>query len=256
MHHAVIDRLSMQSTFLHRLGARTKLVSALAFTILTISMPQSTPSILACCAAGPFAMLIAARVPLKLAAIQILCLSPFVAIFALSTIFYDKTPTAAAFGPLQIHTTQGILRCVVILLKFAITMTTLIALAATTRFPDMLKAMSSLKVPDLLVMQIGMLHRYIFIIVDRSCNMLRARNARKFKRMPIKYELKTAAGMLTNLASYSTDTACRVGMAMSARGFNGNIETLHKARFKKTDAIFTAGLAIYIGILFAIKGAI
>ncbi|MBW8017616.1 MAG: hypothetical protein FVQ82_15670 [Planctomycetes bacterium] len=256
MHHAVMDRLSMQSTFLHHLDARTKLIVAMIFTVFVISLPQTSISFLLVCASGPFAMLAFSRVPLKLASLQILCLSPFVAVFALSMIFYDTTPVKPAFGPLEFRATAGVLRCIVILVKFAITMTTLIVLSATTRFSDILAALTWLRLPRILVMQIALLHRYIFIIIDRTCNVLRARRGRKFRNLGIKYELKTAAGMLGNIAAFSTDTACRVSMAMAARGFTGSIEPLIKPKFAGNDLLFAVCFAIYIAVLFVIKGIV
>ena len=101
MHHAVMDRLSMQSTFLHLLDARTKLIAAMVFTVFIISLPQTSVSILLVSAAGPFAMLAISKVPLKLASLQILCLSPFVGVFAISMIFYDTSQVTTAFGPFE-----------------------------------------------------------------------------------------------------------------------------------------------------------
>jgi cobalt/nickel transport system permease protein len=256
MHHAVIDRLSMQSTFLHRLDARGKLIAAMLLTIFVISLGGTSISILVACAAGPFAMLTVSRVPFKLAGLQILCLSPFVAVFAVSMIFYDRSPVSPVFGPFEFSTTSGVLRCVVILFKFSITMTTLIVLSATTRFSDILGALSWMRLPRILVMQIALLHRYIFIIIDRACCVARARAGRKLGNLGVKYELKTTAGMLGNIAAFSTDMACRVSMAMAARGFTGTIEAFIKPKFSSRDALFGFCFAVYIGVLFLLKGIV
>lgn len=256
MHHAVIDRLSMQSTFLHRLDARAKLITAMMFTVFVISLPGTSISILLACAAGPFTMLTVSKVPYKLAGLQILCLSPFVAVFAISMIFYDTAAVTVAFGPYEFDISSGTLRCCAILGKFSITMTTLIVLSATTRFPDILGALSWMRLPRILVMQIALLHRYIFIIIDRACNVARTRAGRKLGSLGIKDELKTTAGMLGNIAVYSTDTACRVSMAMAARGFTGTIEAIIKPKFGGADVLFGACFAIYVGVLFLLKGTI
>jgi cobalt/nickel transport system permease protein len=158
------------------------------------------------------------------------------------------------FGPFEFSTTSGILRCGAILLKFAITMTTLIVLSATTRFPDILGALSWIRLPKILIMQIALLHRYIFIIIDRGCNVARARAGRKLRSLGFKNELKVTAGMLGNIAAYSTDTACRVSMAMGARGFSGTVETFIKPKFGSGDVLFGVCFAAYICILFFLKG--
>jgi cobalt/nickel transport system permease protein len=141
----------------------------------------------------------------------------------------------------------------VVLVKFAITMTTLIVLSATTRFSDILAALTWLRLPRILVMQIALLHRYIFIIIDRSCNVHRARSGRKLRNLGFKYELKATAGMLGNIAAYSTDTACRVSMAMTARGFTGTIEPLIKPKFGRRDVVFAVCFVCYVIVLFLFK---
>jgi len=253
MHHAVMDRLSMQSTFLHRLDARTKLAATIAFTVFVISLPQATVSILLVCAIGPFAMLTLSKVPLKLALIQVLCLCPFIAVFALSMVFYDRTPINVSFGPMDFSATTGLLRCTVIMVKFVISLTTLIVLSATTRFSDILAALTWLRLPRILVMQIALIHRYIFIIIDRACNVLRTRNSRKLRNLGFKYELKAAAGMLSNIVAFSTDTACRVSMSMTARGFTGSIEPLMKSAFGQKDLLFAVCFVLHLAVLFMFK---
>jgi cobalt/nickel transport system permease protein len=246
MHHAQIDRLSYQDSPIHRLDSRVKLACVPVFSVFVISLPATSVSILACYAVWPFAVLVIAGVPFKFVLKHILIVSPFIAILALSSLLYDKAPVLVVFGPIKWQTTGGILRCFSICGKFVITMAALIGLVATTRFSDLLAAMAKLGMPRLLVVQLGFLYRYIFMLADRAHHLLRARAGRKLRNLGVKGEVKTAAAMVGSLFIGSIDMASRVNMAMQGRGFDGRLHRLGQMRTSTADYLFTAILILYL----------
>ena len=256
MHHTLIDSLACGDSFAHRLDSRVKLITVILFTLSVLSVSPTQVSILFSYAIGPFAMLVIARVPLKLVAKQILIVSPFIAVLALSSIFYDRTAVTTSFGPYEWTTTAGVLRCFSIVGKFIITMSTLILLAATTRFHDLLSAMDKLGVPKILIMQLSFLWRYIFMLIDRATHMLRARAGRNLRYLGIKTELKTAAAMTGSLLTTSVTTAQRVNMAMLARGFNGRLYSGTNAHTHNSDWIFVMAAMLYLLAINFFRGAI
>ena len=254
MHHAQVDRLSCRHSPLHRLDSRTKLSGAIIFTVFVISLPTTSVSVLACFAVGPFAALIIGKVPLKFVIKHILIISPFVLLLALSSLFYDKTPVTTQFGPFNWTVSSGLIRFFSIYAKFIVTMAALISLVATTRFNDLLAAMAKLGVPKILVLQLGFLWRYIFMLTDKAANVLRERAGRKLRYLGIKTELKTAAAMTGTLFISSIDTAARVNTAMRGRGFTGRLHTISKMRFTKPDLIFAAAFCLYMaGLIFLMR---
>ncbi|MCK5565440.1 MAG: hypothetical protein KAJ07_09355, partial [Planctomycetes bacterium] len=82
MHHARIDKLACQSSFVHSLDARTKLISIILFSGFAISVPYTSLSILACYAVGPFTILVSGKVPFRFVLKQLLIVSPFIAVLA------------------------------------------------------------------------------------------------------------------------------------------------------------------------------
>jgi cobalt/nickel transport system permease protein len=256
MHHTLIDSLACGDTFAHRLDSRVKLITVILFSLSVLSVPPTQISILFCYAVGPFAMLVFSGVPLKLVAKQILFVSPFIAVLALSSIFYDRTAVTTSFGPYEWTTTAGVLRCFSIVGKFIITMSTLVLLAATTRFHDLLSAMDKLGVPKILIMQLSFLWRYIFMLIDRATHMLRARAGRNLRYLGIKTELKTAAAMTGSLLTTSVNTAQRVNMAMLARGFNGHLYSGTNAHTHNSDWIFVMAAMLYLLAINFFRGAI
>ena len=253
MHHAQIDRLSCRNTPIHRLDARVKLIAVIVFTIAVISLPATSISILFCYAVLPFSMLAVGRVPLRFVLKQIIITTPFIAVLALSSLFYDRQQTVIEFGPFTFHLTVGSLRCLSLLCKFIVSLLTLISLIATTTFTDLLTAMSQLKVPQVLVTQLGFLYRYIFLLVDRASHIIRARRSRSLRYLGIKTELATAAAMIGNLLTSSIDTATHVHLAMQARLFIGNVPSLRKSKLTIPDFIFLAAFTAYLITLYLIR---
>jgi len=129
-------------------------------------------------------------------------------------------------------------------------MMALIALVSTTRFSDLLQALQQMHLPQILVIQLGFLYRYIFVLIDRAQHILRARAGRKLRNLGFKTELKTAAAMLGSLLVRSIDTAERINTAMQARGFSGSWRTLSNSHLHRTDYIFALTAASFILVLY------
>jgi len=246
MHHAQIDRLAYQASPIHALDARVKLVCVLVFSVFVISLPATSVSILTCYAIWPFAVLVIAGVPISFVLKHILIVSPFILVLALSSLLYDKAPVIATFGPWRWETTGGVCRCFSIFGKFIITMAALVGLVATTRFSDLLAAMAKLGVPHLLVVQLGFLYRYIFMLIDKAYHVLRARAGRKLRNLGFGDEVKTTAAIVGSIFIGSIDLAERVNMAMQGRGFDGRFHRLSQMRIAGADYLFAAILTLYL----------
>jgi cobalt/nickel transport system permease protein len=225
--------------------------------MLVVSLPRSSPAILACYAIGPFTILVLARIPLRFVFKHVLLVSPFVLVLALTCPLYDRTPVNFTFGPISGQISLGWMRCVTILAKFVVTMLALIALVSTTRFADLLAGLEKMRVPRLQVVQLGFIYRYIFILIDRIHRMLRARSGRKLRNLGFKTELKVASAMLGSLLTQSIDNAENVNVAMQARGFDGKWRTVSRLKMERRDLVFTvisicflAGLQLIAIVLF------
>ena len=250
MHHAYIDKFAYQDSPIHRLDSRAKFIVLLIFTAVVVSLPRTSLSILFCYAVGPVAVLVMAKIPLKFVFKQILLVSPFVLVLALSCPLYDKTPVRVAFGPFFWRTTIGWMRCFVILGKFVVTMLALISLVSTTRFGDLLTGLQKLGLPKLLIIQLGFLYRYIFVLIDKVHHILRARNVRRLKNLGFKRELKIAAAMLGSLLIRSIDTAERINIAMQARGFDRTWHSLSKLQIRRCDLLFALIAIFFMLVLY------
>ncbi|MHC4645827.1 MAG: cobalt ECF transporter T component CbiQ [Planctomycetota bacterium] len=256
MHHAHLDKFAYQDSLIHRLDSRIKFVFTLIFTAVVVALPRTSPAIVACYAVGPFAILVWAGIPLRFVLKHILIISPFVFVLALSCPLYDKAPVTVLFGPFTWQTSLGWMRCFTILAKFVVTMLALIALVSTTRFNDLLAGLHKLRLPRLLIIQLGFLYRYIFVLIDRAHHILRARAARKLRNLGFKTELKFAAAMLGSLLIRSIDNAEHINIAMQARGFDGNWRTISNLKIRRADLCFAATVVCFLLALHLLERSI
>jgi len=89
--------------------------------------------------------------------------------------------------------------------------------------------------------QLLFLYRYLFLLAEESGRLRRARDLRGIGARG--RTLRVAAAALGVLFTRTLDRAERIYQAMAARGFDGTIRQLRTLQFRRTDALFLAGVA-------------
>jgi len=245
MHHHFLDRFSGLDSPLHRRDPRAKLLLVLAYTALLVSVDRYQVARLAPFAILPFAWLVFGNIPLRYVGKQVVLCSPFLVFVAVFNPLYDHSvhvvPTP--WGTLAVG--GGWLIAANLTIKFVLGLSALVALSATTRFADLLAGMQRLGVPRLLVMQLAILYRYLFVLIDQAQRVVRARSARLGSAGPVGARLRASGGMVGSLFVRTLESAERIHAAMEARGYDGQIRTLRRLRFGAADAVLLAGGVAY-----------
>ncbi len=202
MHADFLDRYSRLHSPVHRLPVGVKLLSAL---VLVVGMAVC-PLAWALWLLGPAVLLLLvaaiSEVPWRYVLGRLLMLEPFVAAVAL----------LALFGP------GGWRLFVLLVVRCTLCLLAMILLASTTPFGDLLEVLRKMRVPGLLVTTLALMYRYLFVLVDESQRMRRARASRTFvsdKRRTWR-GLAAVVGQLFVRASVRAE---RVYAAMCARGW-------------------------------------
>jgi len=187
---------------IHRLPAGLKLGVALALILGTVLMPTARVAWLAGVAAFLVLVALLSRISLWFLLQRLLMLSPFVVSVALANTFQPAARTSwrevAARGVLCLAT--------------------VILVSNTTPFSEMLRVLRQMRVPALLITTLALMFRYLFVLVDETQRMRRARASRTFARgRGVAWRtLATVAGQLFIRAS---ERAERIYDAMCARGW-------------------------------------
>ena len=248
MHHHFIDQFAMGSSPIHRLDARAKLVAILAYTVVLISFNRYAVAALAPMAALPLALLWFAGVPVRFALRRVLILSPFILTLVLLSPLYDRAPHAVSFGPWRGTLGGGWLTAADIAAKFVLGVLALTALVCSTRFGLLLEAMRRLGVPQVVVMQLGFLYHYLFVLIDEAMRVRRARDFRGAALAPVGRRLAAVGGVIGTLFVRTLDRSQRIHLAMAARGYRGEPHSLSQLRFARADAVFLLLVVVYLVI--------
>jgi cobalt/nickel transport system permease protein len=202
MRHDFLDRYSRLQSPVHRLPASLKLVLAVAIVVVTVSMPLATWAWFAGAALGLVATCALAHLPGGFVARRLVSLEPFV--LGVSLLALLQPAGGRVFAGLVLKSTLCLL--------------TMIVLSSTTAVADMLQVLRNLRVPAILVTTLALLYRYLFVLVDESQRLGRARASRTLvpSRRRTWFLLGSGLGMLFVRAS---ERAERIYAAMLARGW-------------------------------------
>ncbi len=126
-------------------------------------------------------------------------------------------------------------------------------LTSTTEFADLLKGLSMLGTPRVIVALLSFAYRYVFVLVDEAERMNRARDARDCGgRSSRARKLQIVGSMIASLFIRSYERAERVFFAMKSRGFDGEVKTLRGLRVVREDILF---VVVTLGLLCAVRFA-
>ncbi len=195
-HHGGRDSL------VHRLPAAFKLWAALAVIVGTVLIPLAWHAWFIGVAALLSLAAVLSGTPIGFLVRRLLLLSPFV----LGVVLVNALQSS-------FHASLG-----VIVVRCAICLFTVVLLSNTTPFGKMLGALRNARVPAVLVTTLALMHRYLFVLLDESERMRRARASRTFQqqRRMRWHLLGTVVGQLFVRAS---ERAERIYAAMCARGW-------------------------------------
>jgi cobalt/nickel transport system permease protein len=194
MRRDLLDHYSRQDSLLHRASTEAKLVVALTVVCVTVAVPVLPLPYSIALAAALVGTALVARIPLRFVVLRLLLVSPFV--MGVAVLGHGWT----------------------IVVKSALCVVTMVLLANTTPFAELLRVLRRSRVPALLVTTLALMYRYLFVLADEAERMQRARAARIFDRRRWRNR-KTLATVAGQLFVRSTERAERIYAAMLARGW-------------------------------------
>jgi cobalt/nickel transport system permease protein len=221
-----LDALSARNLPLARLDPRAALLVTLLLSVLVASFPKGEVVALVPFLAWPVALASLAAVPLRTFLRALLVPLPFVLLAALPALIVEPGAPGRAIAAS-------------ILLRFALTATSALLLAAVWGLPALAWGMERLGAPRVLVAQLLVLWRYLFVLGEEAVRMERARSMRSFGSRG--RELALAGPFLGTLLLRSQDRAERIDRALRARAFAGSFPALRPHRFGGGSAAFLAG---------------
>lgn len=238
-----LDRLSYGETFVHHLDPRAKVLATVLFIVTVVSFPPFEVAALVPFLLFPVLLTTLGAIPARFILRKILFVSPFALFIGVFNPILDTRTIAVVAGwPLS----AGWLSFLSILLKFVLTTGAALLLVATTSFPGVCHALRRLGFPALFVSQLLFLYRYLFVLMEETMRIVRARDLRSFGGRG------TGVGVHARLVGIlflrTVDRAERVYRAMLSRGFQGDVPTLKRFRMGGRDWAFLMTTAVFLAV--------
>lgn len=228
-----LDALARQDSPIHRLDPRAKLTVTLVFILCVVSFPNYTLSAMVPYVVFPATLLVLGNLPAGYLLKQIALVSPFAILLGIFNPLLDREILLHA-GPIPFS--GGWISFFSILLRFFLTVGSVLVLIASTGFEAVCTAMQKLKIPRILSVQLLFLYRYLFVLTEEAARLIRARSLRSFGGRV------SGAGplgcLIGGLLVRTLDRAQRISQAMHCRGFEGQIRLYRDLRFVRQDFVF------------------
>ncbi len=210
MHAGILESYQPRHSPVHRLPATVKIGVTVGAVLGLVALPHgsdSTRFVVVCgtVAAGLGIVAMLSQLPAGFLWRQLLLLEPFV--FG-----------AAALSLWQPHGWGVFWHAVV---RSTLCLAALVLLAATTPFSEIIRVLRAWRVPTLLLTTLTLMDRYLFVLVEESARMQRARTSRTFTPRSRFAVWRSLAETLGQLFVRSVARAERIYAAMCARGWKG-----------------------------------
>jgi cobalt/nickel transport system permease protein len=248
-----IEDLSGKHGLLQSINPLAKLVT-IVFMIVS-SLLISSLSLLALLCFIPFALAALSKIPMKNFFLRIFWIPVFAAVISIPVLFLTPghAVLSANFGSwAMIVTSQGLERFLVFSVRVLFCVASLSLLILSTGFDKLMKLLSSLRVPAVVVQMFGLTYRYFFVSVHEVQSVLLAKEARTYvTRRTINFSvLKDLGSILAALFIRTFERSERVYMAMKSRGFE--IEKSDKVAMpslRLRDFVFATSTMMAFGLI-------
>lgn len=236
-----LDTLSYKDTVIHRLDPRTKVIATFAFIVTVVSFPKYEIAGLIPFFLFPAVIFSLGDIPVWFILKKVLIVSVFAVFIGIFNPLFDTRVMVNLFG---IPVSGGWVSFFSILLKFFLTICSALLLISTTSFPGICHALRKLGTPEIFISQLLFLYRYIFVLIEETLRMVRARDLRSFGKRG--QGISVFINLIATLFMRTIERSERIYHAMLSRGFSGTIHHIKRDRLKKADFVCLSLTGVFL----------
>jgi len=236
MHVHFLDPYRPRPSLVHSLDARVKFILTVAYILTCALTPLGAWPVFILLFSLVLAVEILSELGVRYVLKRSILAAPFV-LAALPLIFTvpGSTLVRLPLGSAALNVTvEGVERLVSIAVKSWLSLQAAIIMSASMPFPDLLLAMRAVGMPRLLVAIIGLMWRYLFVLVDEALRLMRARAARSgFSDQEglksggsLAWRARVTGGMAGSLFLRGFERSDRIYTAMLSRGYDGEVRSM------------------------------
>jgi cobalt/nickel transport system permease protein len=255
MHISPFDAYRFGDSLLHQVDARVKLVLALAF-ILSVSLaPVGAWPVYILLFALTLSAAIVSELEISYVMRRAFLAAPFVLAALPVLVSVEGTVLwVVSLGRLSLSVTAaGMERFLSIALKSWLSVQMAVLLTSTTPLTQLLVAMRTLRMPRLLIAVLGLMWRYLAVLMDEAVRMMRARESRSGSWQgsgggSLLWRARVTGAIAGTLFLRGYERSERIYNAMLARGYDGTIRSFPLAALSAKELLV---LIVGLAILFA-----
>jgi cobalt/nickel transport system permease protein len=233
------EKIAQKEGLLQHLDARIK-VLAMILLLLAVGLSHNLAILL-----GLYLLLLglawASAVPMVFYIKRVWLFMPFfTGIVAIPALFITPGP-ALVHLPLGLVITQsGLVSALFLLLRVGTSVSAAVLLVLSTPWNTVLKALGVMRLPDVVVLILGMTYRYIYLFLQAANEMFLSRQSRILRRLDGASERRLVAASAGTLLNRSLQLSSEVYLAMQSRGFRGTPRTMDTFQMQGRDWLFAA----------------
>lgn len=164
-----------------------------------------------------------------------LALPFFTGLIVVPALFITPGPALLNLPLGLVITKTGLNTVLFLLLRVSTSVSLTLLLILTTRWSVVLSALSVLRLPDVLILILGMTYRYIYLLLHTANDMFLSRKSRVVGTLSTSDNQRMLAAIGGTLLGKSLNLSSEVYLAMQSRGFRGPIVTLRPFKMKSRD---------------------
>lgn len=236
----IFEKYNYGDNLIYRLDPRTKLIFSLVFLILMVLTPIKEIERFGFYLALILTIIFIARISPACIFKRSIIVLPFVLVVAGLAVFFTEGRVFKEidFALFKLRLTyEGITILLNVLVKSWLSVVTLTTIMLTTSFEDLLRGMELLKAPQIIVVMMSFMYRYIFVLIDEAYHLMQARNVRYFGGRCLA-QVPVLGNMAGTLFVRTYERAERIYAAMAVRGFTGRMRSINVLKFSFTDFLF------------------
>lgn len=231
-----LDQFAAGRTAVHRVDPRAKTVAVAVFLMCVVSFGRYELLGLVPFVLFPVALMSQSGMPSRELLRRVLWAAPFALAVGVFNPLLDHAILARLGG---VPVSGGWVSFASIAARVLLTTSAAVLLIGTTGMERVCAGIERLGVPDVFTTQLLLLYRYIFVLVEETLRLSRARSLRSFGGRGM--GIATYGNILGHLLLRTIARAQRVYEAMRCRGFDGRVRLQTRLRMRPADYAFMLG---------------
>lgn len=211
-----IDEMARRDQWMNRLHPLVKLCVTIFYMIMVVSIDRYDLMGLLGMLIYPLISFELGEISIKDALYKLRMILPLVCLVGLFNPFFDRISCGTFLG---IHITTGMISMLTLIMKGIFTVLSSYLLIVTTTIEEICSALRILHVPRMMVTQVLLIYRYLFVLISEADRITQAYALRAPGQKGIHF--KVWGSLVGQLLLRSMDRADELYQSMCLRGYHG-----------------------------------